>query len=239
MEVNTHYGFVYITTNHINNKKYIGQHKIGNRDDWYLGSGKLIKRAFEKYGRENFSKEILAYANSQDELNDLEINIIKLYNAVDDENFYNLAEGGHTNNFSNKNDIELKEIRNKIRNSLLGKKKSPESIKKRTQTRKEKNISTFSGKKHSDKTKEKLSNSMKKIASERDKQPRSIPVELYILDSDEKIIFDSIKKCYQYLIDNNMARSKKYKDKNIKIDTLKYYIDNELAYNNFIIKKLI
>ena len=55
-----YYGFVYITTNHVNGKRYIGQKKYDKRGDWknYLGSGTSIKRAIETYGKSKFSKEI-------------------------------------------------------------------------------------------------------------------------------------------------------------------------------------
>ena len=48
---------IYKITNLINNKIYIGQHN-GKRP-WYFGSGKLLKYALDKYGRENFKKDIL------------------------------------------------------------------------------------------------------------------------------------------------------------------------------------
>jgi len=50
--------YIYLTTNLINNKKYIGKH-FGELEDGYLGSGLLLQRAIEKYGKENFSKQIL------------------------------------------------------------------------------------------------------------------------------------------------------------------------------------
>ena len=89
------YGYIYLTTNLVNNKKYIGQHK-GKPNDSYLGSGIHIKQAIKKYGKENFKKEVLEYANSQEELNELERKIIALHNAVEDKNYYNVAIGGYT-----------------------------------------------------------------------------------------------------------------------------------------------
>ena len=44
--------FVYITTNLINKKQYVGSH-YGNKDDSYLGSGYVLKLSIKKYGKEN------------------------------------------------------------------------------------------------------------------------------------------------------------------------------------------
>lgn len=85
--------YIYITTNNINGKQYIGQHK-GEPDDSYLGSGTTIKKAVAKYGKENFSKKILCYCQTREEANEKEKEIIAFYNAVDSENFYNIQEGG-------------------------------------------------------------------------------------------------------------------------------------------------
>ena len=41
------YGFVYITTNKINGKKYIGMCKSSHEKN-YLGSGKILREAIEK-----------------------------------------------------------------------------------------------------------------------------------------------------------------------------------------------
>lgn len=84
--------YIYLTTNLINNKKYIGQHK-GSINDDYLGSGTGFLKAVEKYGKENFKKEILEIC-TEEELNEKEKYWIKYFNAYEDKNYYNLTEGG-------------------------------------------------------------------------------------------------------------------------------------------------
>lgn len=90
------YGFIYITTNNINGKRYIGQRKYDKQGKWkeYLGSGINITRAIKKYGSENFSKEIIEECKSKKELNEKEIFWIEFYNAVESNEFYNIARGG-------------------------------------------------------------------------------------------------------------------------------------------------
>ena len=53
------YGYIYLTTNLINGRVYVGKHKSSKYDSSYYGSGKAIKNALKKYGVENFSNEIL------------------------------------------------------------------------------------------------------------------------------------------------------------------------------------
>ena len=74
------YGYIYITVNLINGKKYIGQHK-GIFDSNYLGSGKLIRRAIKKYGKDNFIVSILEYAPTKEKLN--EQTITNKYQEID------------------------------------------------------------------------------------------------------------------------------------------------------------
>ena len=64
------YGFIYITTNLINGKQYIGQHK-GDGNDNYLGSGDEIKLAIKKYGKKNFKRETICVAKTKEELDEL------------------------------------------------------------------------------------------------------------------------------------------------------------------------
>lgn len=68
------YGYVYEIVNNINGKTYIGQRKLSLDTSWddYYGSGRLIKQAIKKYGKENFSKYLLIYSYSREELNEKE-----------------------------------------------------------------------------------------------------------------------------------------------------------------------
>lgn len=88
--------YIYLTTNLINGKKYIGQH-YGRLDDKYFGSGILITKAIAEYGKENFVKEILEIT-TQEQIDEVEKYYIQKYNAVEDDNFYNISEGGQNGN---------------------------------------------------------------------------------------------------------------------------------------------
>lgn len=58
------YGYIYLTTNRVNGKKYIGRHKASTFDSTYYGSGKIITQAILKEGIENFTCEILDTAET-------------------------------------------------------------------------------------------------------------------------------------------------------------------------------
>ena len=57
---------IYLTTNLINNKKYIGS--TNNNNPYYLGSGVYLNKAIKKYGRKNFKREILETISNLEEL---------------------------------------------------------------------------------------------------------------------------------------------------------------------------
>lgn len=86
--------YVYIIENKINGKKYIGFCKDDDSIK-YMGSGVRLKAAFEKYGKDNFTKEILKYFDTESEARYYEEKIISECNAVDDPNYYNLTKGGY------------------------------------------------------------------------------------------------------------------------------------------------
>lgn len=117
------FGFVYVTTNKVNGKKYVGMCKYG-KPGWetYLGSGKRIIAAIKKYGEENFSREVICEAASREELVQKEIDLIAEYGAVDNPNWYNIATGGFaTNGFAGKK--HTSERNAKIAESLRGRKR--------------------------------------------------------------------------------------------------------------------
>jgi len=91
-QVHNYKGFVYVLTDNINNKKYIGQKRFWKKitrpplkgkkrkrrslveSDWqdYHGSNEKIKLLVEAEGLSRFSREILHLCNSTGEMNYLE-----------------------------------------------------------------------------------------------------------------------------------------------------------------------
>lgn len=83
-------GFVYLWTNIINGKRYIGSH-VGSLSDGYMGSGILFSQAVKKYGKENFVRTILHEEyGTVESLREKELEIINDFNACNDERYYNL-----------------------------------------------------------------------------------------------------------------------------------------------------
>jgi hypothetical protein len=102
---------IYKITNLINNKIYIG--KDTTSDPNYFGSGLIINRAFEKYGIENFIKEVIDETDDYIELSNKEIYWIDQYNSTDRKVGYNISKGGDGGDtLSNHPDLDL--IREKI-----------------------------------------------------------------------------------------------------------------------------
>lgn len=84
--------YIYKIINRQNGRWYIG--KTNGRDPNYMGSGKLLKQAYAKYGKENFEKIILETCSTEQELNLREQHWITASGALSDPLSYNLAEGG-------------------------------------------------------------------------------------------------------------------------------------------------
>lgn len=84
---------VYKITNKINGKIYIGKHQTKDLNDDYMGSGKHLRHAIEKYGIENFEKEILFHFDNEAEMNLKEAELVTEEFCLR-EDTYNLCPGG-------------------------------------------------------------------------------------------------------------------------------------------------
>jgi len=88
-------GIIYLLTNTVNDKQYIGQTIYLNRrmSEHRKGMEQIIDRAIDKYGWEKFNLEILEDSIPEDKLSGKEREYIKKYNTFLGEG-YNLREGG-------------------------------------------------------------------------------------------------------------------------------------------------
>ena len=205
---------VYKTTNLVNRKIYIGQDSKNNPD--YLGSGKIIKRAIEKYGKENFTKEIIEVCGSKHEMDEKEKYWIKTLKTID--NGYNISEGGA---------------------GCLGCKQSDET----KQKRREKNIgekNPMFGKRLSDKTLFERSEKVKKEGTFKgDKNPNfkyklyeNELIKLYINENKTIKEISKIYNCSVDVINDNLRKFNIYKQKsnkyNLNIDKINEYLSNKM-----------
>lgn len=76
------FGYIYLTTDTLHNKQYVGQRRGYKPDEGYYGSGRIIRDLIKKYGTEIFTREILDYADSQEELSRKEVEYIKKYDTL-------------------------------------------------------------------------------------------------------------------------------------------------------------
>lgn len=131
------YGYIYKTTNLINNKIYIGQHVSEHFDTKYKGSGTILAKAIKKYGWNNFICEILCECSNMEELNIKEMEFIAKYDSTNLEIGYNIKYGGANS-------------------------PCPESIKRKiSETQKLNPNRSMLGRKHSEATKKQMSEASK------------------------------------------------------------------------------
>lgn len=95
--------FIYKTTNNLNGEYYIGMHSTNNIKDGYMGSGKRLRRSLNKYGKENFTFEIIEHLFSREDLVNRESEIVN-EELISDKNCLNLRTGG-TGGFSQEQQI--------------------------------------------------------------------------------------------------------------------------------------
>lgn len=145
--------YVYQITNNINGKKYIGKHSSKTLDNNYYGSGSLIKKAIKKYGKENFSKEVIKILETSEEAYRYEENLILEKLVSKDPMYYNISMQGsggrHGNSLS-------EEHKRKISLKITGRKHTDEAKRKIGDSKRGKS-NWHKGQKRSDESRKKLS----------------------------------------------------------------------------------
>ena len=142
---------IYKTTNLVNGKIYIGQDK--NNNPKYIGSGDLIKKAIEKYGKDNFKKEILIICDNQIDLDEYERFFIKEFDSTNKLTGYNISIGGRNGTTLNRKMSEkTKKQMSNSRNGIIFTKEHKKNL-----------SNAHVGKKISDETKRKMSESQKLV----------------------------------------------------------------------------
>lgn len=101
---------IYKTVNQINGKWYIG--KDAKNRPYYLGSGKALKNALAKYGKQNFTKVILEECSDLANLAAREKHWIALTSATSDPMSYNIASGGNGGDLSKHIDYSTRDWSN-------------------------------------------------------------------------------------------------------------------------------
>lgn len=152
---------VYQTTNLINNKLYCGVHITNDPNDGYLGSGKIVSRAINKYQPENFKKEILFVFDNPEDMFAKEKELVN-EEWINRKDTYNIKLGGEGGwDYVNRNKFHLhenKDFYKKVSLALKGRKASEACYAAVSQAHKDGkfNYNTFEGKTHTKETKNKI-----------------------------------------------------------------------------------
>jgi group I intron endonuclease len=181
--------YIYVLTNLINGKNYIGQTK-NIKKRWFPSGYKkctAIGRAIEKYGWDNFKKEIIVEGDfTEEEINEYEKYYISNY-RLGKKAEYNILGGGHIGNpYKYMNEEDLLEYKQKLRNARLGKRLSIET--------REKISKKLLGQKRSEGFKAEMRFLQKKLKEEGRDKHDSTKLERKVICLETGEIFDSIMK---------------------------------------------
>lgn len=130
VKVEKKHNYFYRITNQMNWKYYFGIHSTNKLDDGYLGTGKLIKEAISKYGKENFVKTIIQDYPTRKEASDHEKLAVTI-TQVEDEMCYNVKTGGdNETTYKHSEETKIKFRQNNLGKKLLDstKKKISEAL---------------------------------------------------------------------------------------------------------------
>jgi group I intron endonuclease len=163
--------YVYLITNIINGKKYIGSSRKPQIDENYYGSGKAIKDALKKYGKNNFTRDILW--QGEGDARGVESQWLEHFNASTNPQFYNMT------NDARGNGLHKEETKRTVSEKLTGRKFSKEICEKISKAKKG---STTSKKGKPDGPKPGVSEAHKgRISPNKDK---GTPVALYTISGE-------------------------------------------------------
>lgn len=119
---------VYIHTNKINGKRYIGITSTKPELRWRHGDGyyknKHFRDAIQKYGWDNFAHEIVFNGLSKEDACAIEKKLIQDYKTQDKRHGYNLTDGGETFHHSQ----DSKQLMSERRKGKGRVKRTPEQI---------------------------------------------------------------------------------------------------------------
>ena len=168
---------VYVATNKVNNKQYVGYTTIGlnsriknHLKKAYNKSGKhynyYFQRSIRKYSINSFTWDVIRYCSSKKECIEKEIEYIKKYNSIH-PNGYNLTHGGDGGSPSEETKLKISKSIKKIHqnnpdvyNRMIN--MTPESrsnaAKKAWDTKRANGFKTRAGHKASNESKQKMSN---------------------------------------------------------------------------------
>lgn len=113
-----------------NGKMYIGMTSKDPKKRWEskYGKNKRFNDDIQKYGWNNIKHEVLFSGLTQEEAEEKEIELIKLFDSTNPARGYNIAKGGKSNSGYHHSE----QTKNKIKKSLQGKKHTAERIKKQS-----------------------------------------------------------------------------------------------------------
>lgn len=131
--------YIYCITNTINLKTYVGQTCRTIKTRWqehnHLKSGcKKLQRAISKYGKNNFTIEILTTIKDLNSANFMESFFIKLFDSIN--NGYNIRPGGMNSCHSEHTKALMSLNRLGCKNGMYGKNHNEKSKKKISESRK-------------------------------------------------------------------------------------------------------
>lgn len=162
---NIHY--LYKTTCLVTGRYYIGIHSTNDLEDGYMGSGRRLRASIRKHGEENHKKEILEFFETRELLIEAEKTAIT-EDMIGDPMCMNLMGGGTGGFISeehyNKLKIKSSEYQKEKWKDLKYREKITSlSLERLIESHKKGKIKydTFTGKKHTEETKKKMSEAKK------------------------------------------------------------------------------